>query len=104
MSLYEKATPRPWRAVPWHIEEGPSACRAPAGHVCGTFASDVDAEMVAYAVNNIEAQEAEIGRLTAENTTMRATLNLIARRKGAWQQPARAALSPVLIEDGEVGK
>lgn len=56
--LYEKATPRPWRFVPWHVEEGAPVCRAPAGHICGTFASDADAKMVAHAVNNIERVEA----------------------------------------------
>lgn len=44
-------TPTPWRYVPWHIEEGPSAVRAPAGYLVCTTASDADASLIARAVN-----------------------------------------------------
>lgn len=45
-------TPTPWKFVPWHVEEGPSAFRAPAGHLVGNAASDADAEYIVKAVNS----------------------------------------------------
>jgi len=45
-------TPTPWKLSPWHIEEGPPAVLAPAGHIVCTTASDDDAEFIAKAVNN----------------------------------------------------
>lgn len=48
-------TPLPWKFVPWHIEEGPSAVRAPAGHIVCTTASDADAQLIEKAVNNHDA-------------------------------------------------
>lgn len=52
MSAREKKhTPTPWKFSPWHIEEGPSAVRAPAGHIVCTTASDADAELIVRAVN-----------------------------------------------------
>jgi hypothetical protein len=47
----EEATPRPWKFSPWHVEEGCSAVRAPAGHIVCTTASDADAKYIARAVN-----------------------------------------------------
>jgi len=47
-----EATPRPWRFVPWHIEEGASAVRAPDGSLVCTTASDEDAKLIARAANN----------------------------------------------------
>jgi len=49
--MSKSATPRPWKFSPWHIEEGCSAVRAPAGHIVCTTASDADAEYIARAVN-----------------------------------------------------
>jgi hypothetical protein len=44
-------TPLPWAFSPWHIEEGPSAVRAPAGHLVTTTASDADAAYIVKACN-----------------------------------------------------
>jgi hypothetical protein len=44
-------TPLPWAFSPWHIEEGPSAVRAPAGHLITTTASDADAAYIVRACN-----------------------------------------------------
>ncbi len=44
-------TPEPWAFVPWHIEEGPSAVRAPAGHLVCNTASDIDARRIVACVN-----------------------------------------------------
>ena len=48
----DKATARPWKAFPQHVEEGPAVVRAPAGHVVASFASDDDAALTASAVNS----------------------------------------------------
>ena len=44
-------TPTPWKFVPWHIEEGPPAVRAPEGWVVAHASSDADAEYIAHAAN-----------------------------------------------------
>ncbi len=48
-------TPTPWKFVPWHIEEGPSAVRAPDGHLVCSTASDANAAFIVKAVNNHDA-------------------------------------------------
>lgn len=48
-------TPTPWKFVPWHVEEGPSAVRSPAGDIVCTTASDADAQLIEKAVNNHDA-------------------------------------------------
>lgn len=48
-------TPLPWKYVPWHIEEGPSAVRAPDGHLICSTASDANAALIAKAVNSYDA-------------------------------------------------
>jgi hypothetical protein len=48
-------TPLPWKYVPWHVEEGPSAVRAPDGHLVTTTASDEDAAFIVKAVNAHDA-------------------------------------------------
>ncbi len=53
--MNETHTPLPWTFSPWHIEEGPSAVRAPAGHIVATTASDSDAQLIVRAVNSHEA-------------------------------------------------
>ena len=55
--MADKHTPLPWKFVPWHIEEGPSAVRAPIGHLVCTTASDADAQLIVKAVNNHEAMD-----------------------------------------------
>jgi hypothetical protein len=49
--MAEQHTPLPWAFSPWHIEEGPSAVRAPAGHLVTTTASDADAAYIVKACN-----------------------------------------------------
>lgn len=56
-------TPTPWRFVPWHIEEGPSAVRAPAGHIVCTTASDADAQIIVEAVNSHATLKSRIEEL-----------------------------------------
>ena len=51
----ERHTPLPWKFVPWHIEEGPSAVRAPAGHIVCTTASDADAKLIVRSVDAMPA-------------------------------------------------
>lgn len=50
-SVGQAHTPTPWTFVPWHIEEGPPAVRAPEGWVVAHTASDSDAEFIARAAN-----------------------------------------------------
>jgi len=57
--MTDEATPRPWRFIPWHVEEGPPVVRAPAGHIVGTFASDDDAQLTALAVNAYDPSREE---------------------------------------------
>lgn len=47
----EAHTQGPWRFVPWHIEEGSSAVRAPDGHLICSTASDANARRIAACVN-----------------------------------------------------
>jgi hypothetical protein len=44
-------TPTPWKFSPWHIEEGPPAVLAPAGHIVCTTAGDDDAAFIVKACN-----------------------------------------------------
>jgi hypothetical protein len=44
-------TPLPWKFSPWHIEEGPPAVLAPAGHIVCTTAGDDDAAFIVKACN-----------------------------------------------------
>jgi len=44
-------TELPWTFSPWHIEEGPSAVRAPQGHIVCCTASDDDAAYITTACN-----------------------------------------------------
>lgn len=45
------ATPAPWQFSPWHIEEGPSAVRAPEGWIIASTSSDANAELIAILRN-----------------------------------------------------
>jgi hypothetical protein len=54
-NVTEAHTPLPWTFSPWHLEEGPSAVRAPAGHIVCTAASDDDAAFIEKACNNHDA-------------------------------------------------
>lgn len=47
----EAYTPEPWRFVPWHIEEGASAVRAPDGHLICSTASDANSRRIVACVN-----------------------------------------------------
>ena len=47
----EAHTQGPWRFVPWHIEEGSSAVRAPDGHLICSTASDANARRIVACVN-----------------------------------------------------
>lgn len=47
----EAHTQGPWRFVPWHIEEGSSAVRAPDGHLICSTASDANARRIVGCVN-----------------------------------------------------
>lgn len=47
----EAHTQEPWRFVPWHIEEGPSAVRASDGHLICSTASDANARRIVACVN-----------------------------------------------------
>lgn len=51
--------PLPWKAVPWHIEEGPPAVRDARGDIVCTTASDATAEFIVKAANN-EARLTEL--------------------------------------------
>ena len=44
-------TKEPWAFVPWHIEEGPSAVRAPEGWLICTTSSDANARRIVACVN-----------------------------------------------------
>ena len=46
-----KHTPTPWRYVPWHIEEGADAVRAPDGTLVCTTSGGGDASLIVRAVN-----------------------------------------------------
>lgn len=50
-------TPGPWSFVPWHVEEGPSAVRAPEGWLIATTSSDANARFIAAAPELYEALE-----------------------------------------------
>jgi hypothetical protein len=52
-ALAEKATPGPWKFVPWHIEEGPSAIRAPDGWLLANTPGDADAALIVALRNNL---------------------------------------------------
>lgn len=41
------ATAGPWTFMPWHIEEGPSAVRAPEGWLVASTSNDADARLIA---------------------------------------------------------
>lgn len=45
-----------WKAIPWHIEEGPPAVRCRGGHVVCTTASDDDARLISAACNSYDRQ------------------------------------------------
>lgn len=62
-----KHTPTPWKFIPWHIEEGPSAVRAPEGWLICETSSDANAEMIVLAVNSHASLTAERDRLREEN-------------------------------------
>jgi hypothetical protein len=49
--MTDHPTPLPWKFVPWHVEEGPSAVRAPDGHLICSAASDANAALIVKAVN-----------------------------------------------------
>lgn len=51
----EPTTPLPWKFSPWHIEEGPSAVRAPNGDIVCTTSSDADAKRIVSSVNALPA-------------------------------------------------
>lgn len=50
------STPGPWTFVPWHIEEGPPAVRAPEGWIVCTASSDDDARLIAASPDMAEAR------------------------------------------------
>lgn len=59
-AVSDKATPRPWKFVPWHVEEGPPAVRAGAafGPIVCTTSSDADAALIVAAVNSYDESRA----------------------------------------------
>ena len=59
-AVSDKATPRPWKFVPWHVEEGPPAVRAGAafGPIVCTTSSDADAALIVAAVNSFDESRA----------------------------------------------
>lgn len=54
MSAFTKG---PWKYVPWHVEEGPPAVRAPEGWLVCTTSSDADAKLIAIAPCLLDAAE-----------------------------------------------
>lgn len=62
-------TPLPWSFVPWHIEEGSPAVRAPAGYLVTTTASDADAAFIVKAVNNHDALVKALERINSASFT-----------------------------------
>lgn len=76
-------TKTPWKFSPAHIEEGPSAVRAPEGYIVCTTASDADAELIVTAVNE------------------RATLLSQVRQKDEALEHAKQVLSGVVPIDHE---
>ena len=52
-----KFTPGPWKAVPWHIAEGPSEVRAKEGWLICQTSSDANAHLIAAAPMLYEALE-----------------------------------------------
>ncbi len=83
-------TPTPWKLSPWHVEEGPPAVRAPAGHIVCTTSSNEDAAFIVLACNNHD-------RLTRENEAMRLAMKCIANNpnvpKADMVSIARTALA-----------
>jgi hypothetical protein len=53
--MTDKHTPGPWRYVPWHIEEGPSAVYDANGNLVCTSSSDDTARLIAAAPDMLEA-------------------------------------------------
>ncbi len=54
-NLNAKRTPGPWKFVPWHVEEGPPAVRAPAGWAICFTSSDANAAFIVRAANAHDA-------------------------------------------------
>ena len=69
--LYGEAVIAPWRFVPWHIEEGCAAVRAPGGGVICTTSSDAGAECIAELHNAYPALAAEVRALRSEAANLR---------------------------------
>lgn len=66
-------TPGPWKFVPWHIEEGPSAVRSPEGWLICTTSSDANAILIAAAPDLYAfVQEIALGGYGPEETYNRA--------------------------------
>jgi hypothetical protein len=86
-ALGEKATPGPWRFSPWHIEEGPSAVRAPEGWLLCNTPSDADAALIVALVNNLPAiltalQAAEAVEVAREEAAMADRARIVAWLRG----------------------
>ena len=86
-------TPGPWRFVPWHIEEGPSAVRCAEGWIVATTSSDDDARLIAAAP---DLADALFGLLAAVGE-----IGLTPTQLAKVLAPAEAA-SAALIASGRV--
>ena len=73
--LAEKAAPGPWKFVPWHIEEGPSAVRVSAGWLlCNTSGDNNAAYIAAASPDVILSLLSELDCLRSSNEAMRKAL------------------------------
>ena len=81
-----KFTPGPWKAVPWHIAEGPSEVRAKEGWLICQTSSDANAHLI--------AASPEIGALLAQAVRLYEAYGLVAGSPecGKWVNDSRDAL------------
>ena len=68
--LLERATPGPWRYVPWHIEEADAAVRAPDGHLICCTSSDATSAAIVSAVNWLRDNAADIERALEDSARL----------------------------------